>query len=568
MHNYKSLKLTILVLLLISITIFAGCGGGTTPPINQYGTAEGFVKDAVTRTGIEEAIVTIGDKTDITNSDGAYEIINIPVGSYPFTIIVSGYENYSSTIVINEGTNTIPDVFLASVALVALEIYDGFTDVAGTLTFYSEKLSADVEIIVETKARSRLSEMKVNWLVDEEMMRVGIIDPNDEYFPAVYLAPIEDLKSLSPGEEITLGTWSDVGGLGISITLKKLIDATGKIIFKIAANVVAFISGSSAALELGSSVGYNIANWDWSKYTIENMLENGIYIGTWSLADVRDERAALNIGSAICVFTGAGTVISAMFTAGSVLIDIADILGVDIKQKYEVYKAWWSVGLPIGGYIFKPVVATPVVATPVIPIGFEFQISYSGGSAGIWDYALSRDHSWTEYLVDPGTTFWPNWTVGQHGLVTCCYSEDYGYYWTFTNIGYRSFGKYTLASIEGYTQAKIKALILPIDGSDEINLSFYEWYPFFLKIYINGIKAGETLITLSDGEYEYVIPLDFSAVATGTGVMVEFTSNRLKVVNPIPATPFFCYGFFCDDEREMRFFGDLALILESFLILE
>lgn len=564
MHNYKSLKLTILVLLLISITIFAGCGGGTTPPINQYGTAEGFVKDAVTRTGIEEAIVTIGDKTNITNSDGAYEIINIPVGSYPFTIIVSGYESYSSTIVINEGTNTIPDVFLASVALVALEIYDGFTDAAGTLTFYSEKLSADVEIIVETKARSRLSEMKVNWLVDEEMIRVGIIDPNDEYFPAVYLAPIEDLKSLSPGEEITLGTWSDVGGLGISITLKKLIDATGKIIFKIAANVVAFISGSSAALELSSSVGYNIANWDWSKYTIENMLENGIYLGTWSLADVRDERSALNIGSAICVFTGAGTVISAMFTAGSVLIDIADILGVDINQKYEVYKVWWSVGLPIGGYIFKPVVATPVVATPVIPIVVEHGFVYSAGDWVEENYALGRDQTWEKYLADPGIYDSPG-SVGQVGVVQCWYDEDHDrYIWTFTNIGFHFFGRYTLDNIEGYTQAKIKASIATIATIITYDpLDFYEWYPFFLEIYINGIKAGETLITLSDGWYECVIPLAFSALATGTDVMVEFTSNRLKVVNPIPETPFFSGG-----EDMPRLFGDSAVILNIFLILE
>ena len=35
MHNHKSLKLTILVLFLASITVFAGCGGGTTPLLNH-----------------------------------------------------------------------------------------------------------------------------------------------------------------------------------------------------------------------------------------------------------------------------------------------------------------------------------------------------------------------------------------------------------------------------------------------------------------------------------------------------------------------------------------------------
>lgn len=35
MHNHKSLKLTILVLFLASITVLAGCAGGTTPPINH-----------------------------------------------------------------------------------------------------------------------------------------------------------------------------------------------------------------------------------------------------------------------------------------------------------------------------------------------------------------------------------------------------------------------------------------------------------------------------------------------------------------------------------------------------
>ena len=198
-----------------------------------------------------------------------------------------------------------------------------------------------------------------------------------------------------------------------------------------------------------------------------------------------------------------------------------------------------------------------------IPIVAEFEILYSAGdsvSAGDLleeNYALGRDQNWEKYLDDPGTYDQLQCSVGQVGSVQCWYDEDHDRYtWTFVNIGSHLFGRYTLDSIEGYTQAKIKASIAA--GSPFID--FYEWYPFFLEIYINGIKAGETLITLSD-VYECVIPLDFSAVATGTDVMVKFTSNRLKVVNPIPETPFFSSG-------EIRFFGDNAIILNTFLILE
>lgn len=219
----------------------------------------------------------------------------------------------------------------------------------------------------------------------------------------------------------------------------------------------------------------------------------------------------------------------------------------------------WENVAPLQEHIDEIINLAGVNFPAVIPIVAEFEILYCGAWSWTKNYALGRDQSWAEYSADPSTILdWPvTGMVGQYGEVRCIYDENYdGYSWDFVNLGHRFFGRYTLDSIEGYTQAKIKAFILPPSG-----ILIYEWYPFFLEIYVNGIKAGETLITLSD-EYEYVIPLDFSAVATGTYVMVEFTSNKLRVENPIPATPFFCEGI------ESRIFAECAGIGQIFLILE
>lgn len=227
----------------------------------------------------------------------------------------------------------------------------------------------------------------------------------------------------------------------------------------------------------------------------------------------------------------------------------------------------WENVAPLQEHIDEIINLAGVNCPADIPIVAEPGFVYSA-VGGAENYALGRNQTWSKYLSDLSTTEMPTVeVVGQVGVVSCYYDEvSDKYSWSFINQGHHFFGRYTLDSIEGYTQARIKALIshegLSI-STDLGGITLYEWYPFFLEIYINGIKAGETFITLSDeGYYWDEIPLDFSAVATGTHVMIEFTSNRLKVVNPIPETPFFCVGL------ESRFFGDFAGIAPVWLILE
>ncbi len=103
-------KVMILVLLFSIVTLAIGCE--KSKPIIKYGNAEGCVKDAITKLGIEGASVVIGGKQDKTDGNGEYNIANIPVGNQSINVSKEGYQSYTGSVEIKEGSNNLDDILL------------------------------------------------------------------------------------------------------------------------------------------------------------------------------------------------------------------------------------------------------------------------------------------------------------------------------------------------------------------------------------------------------------------------------------------------------------------------
>ncbi|MBU4352895.1 MAG: carboxypeptidase regulatory-like domain-containing protein [Nanoarchaeota archaeon] len=209
MQSTKSLKLGILTLLLAALTIFSGCGG-TAPPINHYGTAGGFVKDAVTRTGIEEAIVTISDKSNITDSNGAYLIENIPAGSQSIVVTALGYQDYNNSVTIEEGDNVIDDVLLEPGAT----HYEDTSDSDGIATFTLQDSRVVQTKVIDVVTGEPIPNIDSYLVTDGTDVAFLFIDPAGIYIPRI--APEEQsLRALArPPEERAIGTIKELWKTG------------------------------------------------------------------------------------------------------------------------------------------------------------------------------------------------------------------------------------------------------------------------------------------------------------------------------------------------------------------
>jgi len=201
MQSTKPLKLGILTLLLVALTIFSGCGG-TTPPINHYGTASGFVKDAVTRTGIEGATVTIGGKSNITDSNGAYLIENIPAGSQSIVVTALGYQDYNNSVTIEEGDNVIDDVLLEPGAT----HYEDTSNSDGIATFTLQDSRVVQTKVIDVVTGEPIPNIDSYLVTDGTDVAFLFIDPAGIYIPRI--APEEQsLRALArPPEERQIGT--------------------------------------------------------------------------------------------------------------------------------------------------------------------------------------------------------------------------------------------------------------------------------------------------------------------------------------------------------------------------
>lgn len=77
---------------------------GTNVTISDIGNVEGTVTDATTGTPISGVTVQIGDKSNVTGSNGVYSIQDLAVGSRTITATKTGYQNYNGTVTVTKGT--------------------------------------------------------------------------------------------------------------------------------------------------------------------------------------------------------------------------------------------------------------------------------------------------------------------------------------------------------------------------------------------------------------------------------------------------------------------------------
>lgn len=100
-----------LSVLFIAILLW-GCGGGggntttSPPPVESKGDVAGNVYITGTTTPLSGVVVSIGNVTYTTTTDGYYFLQGISTGQQTITAVKSGYESYSTTINVSTEPNT------------------------------------------------------------------------------------------------------------------------------------------------------------------------------------------------------------------------------------------------------------------------------------------------------------------------------------------------------------------------------------------------------------------------------------------------------------------------------
>jgi len=96
-----------------------GAGGAqpTPPPPSSGVTVQGYVKDAANQSGVAGATVTVGGRSDTTDSSGHYRITNVPTGSRQVSVALPAGYSLAGPVPgqqVGSGTNTLADIFLIS----------------------------------------------------------------------------------------------------------------------------------------------------------------------------------------------------------------------------------------------------------------------------------------------------------------------------------------------------------------------------------------------------------------------------------------------------------------------
>lgn len=101
-------------------TAIAQCG--------HSGTLQGTVIDTLTSNPVEDALVSAGGRTELTNASGQYSFTLMPVGTYDVTVNIYGYQPITATrVAIADGGTTTQDFALSAGRL---EVDVPFIDVA------------------------------------------------------------------------------------------------------------------------------------------------------------------------------------------------------------------------------------------------------------------------------------------------------------------------------------------------------------------------------------------------------------------------------------------------------
>jgi hypothetical protein len=107
LYGFKTLSvgLSLFVSMLV-LTMISSCGGGGIP---TTGSVSGMVTS--TQGGpVQGVTVTSSGKSFITKADGRFTLENIPEGTQTISAVRMGFGNYTSTVVVNAGSNTIKNI--------------------------------------------------------------------------------------------------------------------------------------------------------------------------------------------------------------------------------------------------------------------------------------------------------------------------------------------------------------------------------------------------------------------------------------------------------------------------
>jgi hypothetical protein len=163
----------------------------------------------------------------------------------------------------------------------------------------------------------------------------------------------------------------------------------------------------------------------------------------------------------------------------------------------------------------------------------EFHWDKCFGFGGDVDYSFARDECWVDYLTNECGSSEIYGIVGRWCGVSKGISGNPDY-WSTEIWGVHTSGVYHLDSKDGYSEAFFTFRTSLTESYEEAYL------PFHLGVYIDGVKAGEQLIEISQGERELVqfeFPIDFDAVVVGRGIPVEVRTEEYTTQNSLPIEP-------------------------------
>jgi len=123
--------ITIIVLIPLLAGCGAGSGGGTNVSVNDVGNVEGTVTDAATGAPVSGVTVQVGDKSNVTGSNGVYSIQDLAVGSRTVTAIKTGYQDYNGTVTVTKGTTIASNIQLTGTSTAAPSAPAGLSATAG-----------------------------------------------------------------------------------------------------------------------------------------------------------------------------------------------------------------------------------------------------------------------------------------------------------------------------------------------------------------------------------------------------------------------------------------------------
>lgn len=163
-------------------------------------------------------------------------------------------------------------------------------------------------------------------------------------------------------------------------------------------------------------------------------------------------------------------------------------------------------------------------------------------------YTSARSESWDMYVNDIGIiaeAYQDIIMVGQYAIAGLwAFGDPPEFGWKVENDGWHTKGEYSLASKAGYSEAKLVIFHGLYTNAQNIN------EPFLIEFFIDGVKvADQSYQQLPDSMFDrIIIPLPFDSVKTGSEIPVEFRTNRVKQMNPVPLFepvdfPHYCFEF-------------------------